>query len=280
MALIERLKAAHAEYAPLIMGVVNVTPDSFSDGGRFDDVDAALDQAMKLVADGADILDIGGESTRPGAAPVSVEDEIQRVIPVIRALRHRTDCPISIDTSKPEVMTAAVQAGSNLINDVNGLRAPGAMTAAAESRVPVCLMHMLGEPRTMQQNPFYDNVVDEVIEFLNQRIDACLEAGMQRGQLIIDPGFGFGKTLDHNIALLNGISSLRESGAPVLAGLSRKSMLGAITGRESTDDRLAASLAAALLAAQAGAAILRVHDVAETVDVVKVWMATRAARRQ
>jgi len=275
--LATKIRAAHEALSPLIMGIINVTPDSFSDGGRFTETQSAVNHGLCLVEQGADILDIGGESTRPGAEPVPVEDELARVIPVIQGLRQSTECPISIDTSKPEVMQAAVRSGADMINDVNGLRSDGAVKAAADSGVVVCLMHMLGEPRTMQHSPDYENVVDEVAAFLDQRIEACLAAGMNKNQLVIDPGFGFGKTLAHNLALLNGIAKLGRAGVPLLAGLSRKSMLGAITGRQETQDRLAASLAAALLAAQQGAAILRVHDVAETLDVVKVWSAARAA---
>jgi dihydropteroate synthase len=277
MTLTEAILRAHRRRHPLIMGVVNVTPDSFSDGGRFARTDQAVAHGLSLAREGANILDIGGESTRPGARPVEAAAELERVIPVIRGLRAETDCAISIDTSKPEVMRAAIDAGADMINDVNGLRAPGAVAAAASLGVPVCVMHMQGEPRTMQKDPRYRDVVAEVSDFLDRRVEACLEAGMQREQLVIDPGFGFGKTLAHNLALLNGIEALRASGVPVLAGLSRKSMLGAITGRAATDERLAASLAAALLAAQRGAAIVRVHDVADTLDVLKVWIAARTA---
>jgi len=259
------------------MGVVNVTPDSFSDGGQFSDTGRAIAHAVRLASEGAAILDIGGESTRPGAAAVSLEEELARVVPVIEGLRRCCDTWISIDTSKPEVMRAAVAAGADLINDVNGLRAPGALEAAVELDVPVCLMHMQGQPRTMQKNPQYDDVLGEVGRFLDERIQACEAIGLGRHRLIIDPGFGFGKTLEHNLALLGGLASLRSAGVPILAGLSRKSMIGAITGGEQPRDRLAGSLAGALLAAQNGAAILRVHDVAETVDVVKFWLATRAA---
>ncbi len=280
MQLIENILEAHETRCPVIMGIVNVTPDSFSDGGRYAQSEQAIEHGLSLVEQGADILDIGGESTRPGAEAVSQDAELERVIPVIEGLRRATRCPISIDTSKAEVMRAAVRAGADMINDVSALGNPGALEAAAELAVPVCLMHMRGEPRTMQQNPEYHDVVADVAAFLDQRIDACLAAGIKRRHLVIDPGFGFGKTLAHNLGLLNGIEELRRLGVPVLAGLSRKSMLGMITGRSATDDRLAASLAAALLAAQHGAAILRVHDVAETVDVIKVWNATRTADRQ
>lgn len=277
MSLIQAIQRAHETRHPLIMGVVNVTPDSFSDGGRFARADKAVEHGLALAGQGAGVLDIGGESTRPGAEPVDADAELGRVIPVIEGLRRETDCAISIDTSKPEVMRAAISAGADMINDVNGLRSPGALKAAASLAVPVCLMHMQGEPRTMQSNPGYRDVVADVAGFLEQRVKACLAAGMGKDQLVIDPGFGFGKTLEHNLELLAGIETLRGQGVPVLAGLSRKSMLGAITGRKSTDDRLAASLAAALIAAQRGAAIVRVHDVAETVDVIKVWIAARSA---
>jgi dihydropteroate synthase len=277
MNLIDQVRRAHDRLEPMVMGVVNVTPDSFSDGGQFSDTERAIAHAVGLASEGAVILDIGGESTRPGAAAVSLDEELARVVPVIEGLRRSCDSWISIDTSKPEVMRAAVAAGADLINDVNALRAPGALEAAVELDVPVCLMHMQGQPRTMQKNPQYDDVLGEIGRFLDERIQACEAAGLGRDRLIIDPGFGFGKTLEHNLALLNGLASLRSSGVPILAGLSRKSMIGAITGREKPRDRLAGSLAGALLAAQQGAAILRVHDVAETVDVVKVWLAARAA---
>ncbi len=279
MSLTDDIQRAHLNRHPLIMGVVNVTPDSFSDGGRYSRPVEAVAHGLSLAGQGADILDIGGESTRPGAQPVSVEAELARVIPVIQGLRRETACAISIDTSKPEVMQAAIEAGADMINDVNGLRSPGALASAASLGAPICLMHMQGEPRTMQSEPRYRDVVAEVADFLAQRVASCLAAGIRREQLVIDPGFGFGKTLEHNLALLSGIETLRQSGVPVLAGLSRKSMLGAITGRASTDQRLAASLAAALLAAQRGAAIVRVHDVAETCDVIKVWLATRSAEQ-
>lgn len=260
---------------PRIMGILNITPDSFSDGGRFLHADAALRQAERLVDEGADILDIGGESTRPGALAVPEQQEIERVAPVIEAIAARIEVPVSVDTSKPGVMRAAVSAGACMINDVNALRAEGAVQTAAELAVPVCLMHMQGEPRTMQQSPSYDDVVGEVRAFLLQRAQACEAAGIPRHAISLDPGFGFGKTLAHNLRLLRGLPVLADTGYPVLAGLSRKSMLGAITGRE-VAQRLPASLAVALLALQGGASILRVHDVAETVDVLKVWQAFAA----
>ncbi|AUB84038.1 dihydropteroate synthase [Candidatus Thiodictyon syntrophicum] len=261
---------------PRVMGILNVTPDSFSDGGRFQSRPAALERAQAMVAAGADLIDIGGESTRPGAQPVPLTEELARVIPVVAALAGSLAVPISVDTSKPEVMRAAVAAGAGLINDVCALRAPGALESAARLGVPVCLMHLLGEPGTMQVAPGYGDVVAEVRAFLAARVDACIRAGIPRERLLIDPGFGFGKTLAHNLALLAHLEVLTDLGVPVLVGLSRKSMVGALTGR-APGERLAASLAAALLAVQRGALILRVHDVAETRDALLVWEAVRAA---
>lgn len=257
---------------PRICGIVNVTPDSFSDGGRFLDPRQAIEQGLKLVEEGADLLDVGGESTRPGAAEVAVEDEIARVVPVVAALAQKTDVPISIDTSKPEVMRAAVAAGAGLINDVRALRGDGALDVAAELGVPVCLMHMLGEPRTMQDAPHYDDVVGEVHRFLAERLFACQMAGIDKKKILVDPGFGFGKTLEHNLALLRALARFAEL-APVMAGLSRKSMIATLTGRKEPADRAAGSAAAALIAVQRGAAIVRVHDVAVTRDAVVVWRA-------
>jgi dihydropteroate synthase len=256
---------------PLIMGIVNVTPDSFSDGGQFLAPAAAIERAAHLVEEGADILDLGGESTRPGAEPVSVEEELARVLPVLRAARD-LPVPVSVDTLKPEVMRVALDEGASMINDVNALRAPGALEAVRASSCGLCLMHMQGEPRTMQAAPRYDDVLAEVKAFLAQRVAACEAAGIARERLVIDPGFGFGKSGQHNLALLRGLSALRDLGVPVLAGLSRKSTLGTITGRGS-EDRLAASLAAALLAVERGAAIVRVHDVAATRDALLVLRA-------
>ena len=258
------------------MGILNVTPDSFSDGGRFNRLDDALRRAETLVEQGADMLDIGGESTRPGAQPVTEQEEIARVVPVIEAIAARSEVPISIDTSKPGVMRAAVAAGACLINDVNALRGEGALDAAAGAGVPVCLMHMQGRPRPMQQDPSYVDVVSEVRDFLLARAQACMAAGIGRDDIWIDPGFGFGKTLQHNLDLLRQLPTLVETGFPVLIGISRKSMLGALTGRD-VDRRLAGSLAAALLALQRGALILRVHDVPETLDVLKIWLAAGRA---
>ncbi len=254
---------------PVVMGILNVTPDSFSDGGRYIDLDTATAAARRMAEDGAAIIDIGGESTRPGAEPVSAQEEMDRVLPVIEALREQLELPLSIDTSKPEVMTEAVRAGAGMINDVNALRAPGAVEAASALSVPVCLMHMQGEPRTMQQAPRYTDVVAEVKAFLRQRIRQCEAAGIPRQHILVDPGFGFGKTLEHNLALLRGLSGFCDLGAGVLVGLSRKSMLGMLTGREA-HERLAASIAAAVLAVERGAVVVRVHDVAETADALAV----------
>jgi dihydropteroate synthase len=256
---------------PLVMGIVNVTPDSFSDGGLHLQRDAALAHAHQLIADGADILDVGGESTRPGARPVNVQEELDRVLPIIEGLRG-TPVPISIDTCKPEVMQAAIAAGAQMVNDINALQDTAALNVVAASNVAVCLMHKQGNPQTMQQQPHYQDVVNEVSAFLRERIAVAGAAGIQRNRIVIDPGFGFGKTLAHNLALLRELKQLTELGVPVLAGLSRKSMLGALTGQDVTQ-RLPASIAAALLAVQRGAAIVRVHDVRATVDALKVWNA-------
>jgi len=256
---------------PLIMGVVNVTPDSFSDGGRFDRPQAAIDHARRLIEAGADQLENGDESTRPGAAPVEAPTELARVLPVIEGLRD-AGVPISVDTSKPGVMVKAVAAGADMVNDVNAFRAAGAFEALAATGVAVCLMHMQGEPRTMQANPHYDDVVREVGEFLRARLDAALTAGIAHERIVIDPGFGFGKTLDHNLELLRRLEAFASWGVPVLAGLSRKAMLGAITGR-AVGDRLAAGVAATLLAVSHGARIVRVHDVAPTRDALAVLAA-------
>lgn len=258
---------------PGVMGILNVTPDSFSDGGKFERVEAAIRQASQMAEDGAAIVDIGGESTRPGASPVSAEEELHRVLPVIEALSERLDIPLSIDTSKPEVMRAAVQAGAGLINDVNALCADGALQQAAKLGVPVCLMHMQGQPATMQETPQYNSVVDEVSAFLARRIAACVDQGIPKQHILIDPGFGFGKTLEHNLDLLRHLDKLEQLGCPLLVGLSRKSMLGKLTGRE-PQQRLAASVAAAILAVERGASIVRVHDVGETVDALKILQAT------
>ena len=250
------------------MGIVNVTPDSFSDGGYHASTVAAIAHARQLVADGADILDIGGESTRPGAAAVSTQEELDRVLPVIEGL-HDISVPISIDTWKQQVMRAALAAGASMVNDINALQEKGALDAIAGSGAAVCLMHKQGVPQTMQQQPHYADVIAEVSVFLHERIAAVEAAGVARDRIVIDPGFGFGKTLAHNLDLLRELETFCALGVPVLAGLSRKSMLGAITGRD-VNERLAASVAAALLAVQRGAAIVRVHDVRETVDALKV----------
>ncbi|MDO5610883.1 MAG: dihydropteroate synthase [Pseudomonadota bacterium] len=259
-----------------VMGIVNVTPDSFSDGGAHDSAEAAIAHALQLVAEGADILDIGGESTRPGADEVGIDEELRRVIPVIEALAAQVALPISIDTSKPEVMRAAVAAGAGMINDVYALRREGALQAAAELAVPVVLMHMQGAPRTMQAAPDYDDVVGEVHRFLAERIFDCEMAGIDKKNIVVDPGFGFGKTREHNLQLLARLARFNELGVPVLAGLSRKKTIGEITGREQPADRVSGSVAAHLLAAERGAAIVRVHDVAATLDALKVWQALAA----
>jgi dihydropteroate synthase len=256
---------------PLIMGIVNVTPDSFSDGGLFNSFEHALQHAMQLVNHGADWLDVGGESTRPGSVSVDLEEEIRRVIPVVEALVAMKQS-VSVDTSKPEVMRAAIRAGATMINDVNALRAPGALEAVEAGGVAACLMHMQGEPRSMQSNPRYDDVVIEVRDFLSQRLNAALEAGIPHERLIIDPGFGFGKTQTQNIQMLRHLDRFCDLGVPVMVGLSRKSMLGKITGTE-VNDRLHASVAAALLAVSKGAGIVRVHDVKATHHALAVYNA-------
>ena len=251
------------------MGILNVTPDSFSDGGRFNAQDKALRQAEQMLAAGADIIDIGGESTRPGAEAISEAHELERVVPVIEALREITDVPISADTCKAGVMREAVTAGAAMINDVMALRAEGALQAVAEAGVPVCIMHMQGTPRTMQDHPEYSDVTADVSEFLRGRIDACVAAGISEELIIVDPGFGFGKSHAHNVELLANLRQLQDLGRPILTGLSRKSMLGELTGR-GLDERVPASIAAAVVAAMNGAHIVRVHDVAATVDAMRV----------
>jgi dihydropteroate synthase len=260
---------------PLVMGIVNVTPDSFSDGGLHLQRDAAQAHAHQLIAEGADILDIGGESTRPGAQPVSVQEELDRILPIIEALQG-APLAISVDTSKPEVMQAAIAAGVQMVNDINALQDATAMQAVVSSNVAVCLMHKQGSPQNMQALPHYENVVAEVSTFLSGRIAAAEAAGIQRERIVIDPGFGFGKTLAHNLTLLRELKKLTELGMPILAGLSRKSMLGTLTGQDITQ-RQPASLAAALIAVQRGAAIVRVHDVRATVDALKIWNAVNGA---
>ena len=253
------------------MGIVNVTPDSFSDGGLYLSPDAAIERAGQLMDEGADLLDVGGESSRPGALPVATDDELARVIPVVRALRDAA-VPVSVDTTKPEVMAAVLAEGAAMINDISALAAPGALSAVAESGCGVCLMHMQGKPRSMQENPSYGDVVHDVTEFLRARVAAAEHAGIARERIVLDPGFGFGKTVRHNLELLRRLRELTALGLPVMAGWSRKSSLGVITGRPAAG-RLAASIAAALLAAQNGACVLRVHDVAATRDALAVWAA-------
>ena len=263
--------------APAVMGILNVTPDSFSDGGRFDRGDAAMRHAKAMADEGASLIDIGGESTRPGSAGVSEQEELDRVIPVIEAVRSVTDTPISIDTSKPAVMREAVAAGAVMINDVCALREPGALEATAALGVPVCLMHMQGRPRSMQAAPSYDNVVAEVAAFLEERVQACIDAGVDESLVVVDPGFGFGKTRDHNVSLLANLRQCRVRGRPLLAGISRKSTLGDLTGR-AVDERMPASVAAAVIAVLNGADIIRAHDVGPTVDALKVAQAVIGAR--
>lgn len=261
---------------PVVMGVLNVTPDSFSDGGRHYALDAAVARGVEMAEEGAAIIDVGGESTRPGAASVPLDEEIARVVPVIERLAARVPCLISVDTSRPEVMRAAVAAGASLVNDVRALREPGALEAVAATGAAACLMHMQGEPRTMQHDPRYDDVVREVRDFLAERISACDVAGIPLERLCVDPGIGFGKRPEHNLALLAAVDRLAEPGIPVLVGVSRKSLVGIITGRPAAD-RLPGSLAFAALAVGQGAAIVRAHDVAATVDAVKVAAAWRRA---
>ncbi len=258
---------------PRVMGILNVTPDSFSDGGLFIKPSEALKHALRMVDEGAAIIDVGGESTRPGAESVSLQQELDRVIPVIEALACELAVPVSIDTSKPEVMREAATAGAGMINDVCALTAVGAIEAASEAQIPVCLMHMQGKPRSMQQQPQYDDVVADVSGFLQQRAQACIAAGIPAQRILLDPGFGFGKTLQHNLLLLQNLESLTALGYPLLAGLSRKSMIGRILGKRGADERLYGSLAAAVIAAMKGASILRVHDVRATVDAMRVTTA-------
>jgi dihydropteroate synthase len=264
---------------PRVVGILNLTPDSFSDGGAYASVEAAVAHGLALAEQGADMLDIGGESTRPGAAEVSVQEELRRVLPVIEQLRAQTELPLAIDTSKPEVMRAAVAAGAGMINDVYALRREGALEAAAELGVPVCLMHMRGEPRDMQDDPHYDDVVGEVHRFLTDRLFACELAGIDRRKVMVDPGFGFGKNLEHNLELLRALERFANLGSGVYAGLSRKSMIGTITGRQQPAQRAVGSAAAALIAVQRGARLVRVHDVAATVDALAVWQAVHAGDR-
>jgi dihydropteroate synthase len=261
---------------PRICGILNLTDDSFSGDGLHDDVQAAVAQGVAMVEQGADMLDVGAESTRPGATTVEAATEAERVVPVIEALAKRVEVPISIDTSKPEVMRAAVTAGAGFINDVHALRREGALDAAAELKVPVCLMHMQGEPGTMQEDPHYDDVIGEVHRFLAERVFACEMAGIDKRRVLVDPGFGFGKTLEHNLALLRALERFRDLAAGVFVGISRKAMIGTLTGRNGGADRATGSAAAALIAVQRGAMIVRVHDVAATRDALAVWQAVHA----
>jgi dihydropteroate synthase len=254
----------------LVMGILNVTPDSFSDGGRFQSLEFAVSRAEEMIAEGVDLIDIGGESTRPGAPSVPLEQELARVLPVLYALREMGK-PLSVDTVKPEVMREAILAGADMINDVNAFRAPGALEAVAQSDCGLCVMHMQGQPHDMQRDPHYEDVVKDVINFLQERVDVMLTAGIERDRICVDPGFGFGKTTEHNFALLQNIGNIQRAlNLPVLAGLSRKSMIGAATGKP-VEQRLAGNLAGALAAVAHGARIVRVHDVVETVDALKVW---------
>ncbi|HHH38411.1 MAG TPA: dihydropteroate synthase [Sedimenticola sp.] len=259
------------------MGILNVTPDSFSDGGDFVSLPRALERARRMVAEGAAIIDVGGESTRPGAQPVTTQQELERVLPVIEALSGELPVPVSIDTSKAVVMREAVAAGAGFINDVLALRAPGALEAAREAGVPVCLMHMQGEPRTMQSDPRYQDVTRDVIRFLEQRVAACEAGGIARSRLLLDPGFGFGKTLEHNLLLLKNLGQLADTGLPLLVGISRKSMLGALLDGAPVEQRLFAGVAAAVLAVERGAAVVRVHDVRPTLEALKVTQAVLEA---
>ena len=261
---------------PQIMGILNFTPDSFSDSGQFFSLDKALFQVEKMLKEGATIIDIGGESTRPMAEEVPETEELQRVIPLVEAVRKRFDCWISVDTSKAMVMQEAAKVGMDLINDIRALREPGALEIAGQLNLPTCIMHMQGQPRTMQTNPHYDDVVQDVYQFLETRTQACLDAGIAKENIIWDMGFGFGKTVQHNYKLLQQLAQFCKSGYPILAGLSRKSMIGAVLDKPVTE-RVVGSVAGALIAAQNGATILRVHDVAVTADALKVWQATQEA---
>ncbi|HQO15473.1 MAG TPA: dihydropteroate synthase [Methylotenera sp.] len=254
---------------PHVMGIVNVTPDSFSDGGKYTSTQAAVSHALTLIAEGADILDIGGESTRPGAAPVPLDEELSRVIPVIEALKGVSTVPLSIDTYKPEVMRQAIAAGADMVNDVRALQEPGALDVVVNTNVGICLMHMQGNPQTMQMAPHYEDVVVDVEQFLADRLQACISHGIAKNRIILDPGFGFGKTREHNIRLIQQLEKLHSIGQPLLVGLSRKSVLGAIAGGDE-NQRLYASIAASVISAMKGAKIVRVHDVKATVDALKV----------
>ena len=266
-----------ASLEPVVMGILNITPDSFSDGGRYQGLEFALTHAESMIQDGASMIDIGGESTRPGAPSVPLEEELRRVMPALYALRT-LDVALSVDTTKPEVMREALIAGADMINDINGFRAPGALAAVQDSDCGLCVMHMQATPATMQQAPQYGDVVEEVIRYLAGRVDQMTAAGIERARICVDPGFGFGKTVEHNYALLQGLARIRDAlDLPVLAGMSRKSMIGAVTGRP-VEQRVAGSIGAALAAVAQGARIVRVHDVAETVDALKVWHAATHQR--
>jgi len=273
---------------PNVMGILNVTPDSFSDGGRFNSLDTGLQQAEQMLKDGAHIIDVGGESTRPGAEPVSVQEELERVIPIVEKIASNLDVAISVDTSTPQVIEAAAKAGAHMLNDVRALQREGALEAAAETDLPVCLMHMQGQPESMQNNPNYQQVADDVYVFLAQRIQKCSQAGIDVGRLLVDPGFGFGKTLEHNLKLLAKLDNLKTLGVPVLVGMSRKSMIGAILQDVDSqgvsldrpvDQRIDGSVAAAVIAASKGAHIVRVHDVKQTADAMKVVAAVKQVDR-
>jgi len=261
--------------SPAIMGVLNVTPDSFSDGGQYNQLDAAIERAQQMVEQGATIIDVGGESTRPGATPVSAELELERVVPVVEAISKHVDVCISVDTSTPQVMLESAKVGAHMLNDVRALAREGAIEAAKQTALPICIMHMQGEPKTMQANPMYSQVVNDVFEFLQERINACLEAGIDKSQLMVDPGFGFGKTLEHNYQLLNQLERFLVWQVPLLIGLSRKSMIGAVLGDKPANQRVSGSVAAALIAAQNGANIIRVHDVEATYDAIQILNASR-----
>ncbi|WP_099073995.1 dihydropteroate synthase [Proteus alimentorum] len=262
---------------PQVMGILNVTPDSFSDGGTHNSLNDAVDHAAKLIAEGASIIDIGGESTRPGASDVSIDEELQRVVPVVEAIRQRFDVWISVDTSKAQVITESANVGASIINDIRSLHEPGALEAAAKTGLPVCIMHMQGDPKTMQQSPHYENVMMDVDRFLQENIQRCVDAGIEKNQIILDPGFGFGKNLAHNYQLLAHLSELHHFGLPILAGMSRKSMVGQLLNVP-PQERVAGSVACAVIAAMQGAQIIRVHDVKETVDAMKVVQATLSAK--
>lgn len=262
---------------PQVMGILNVTPDSFSDGGTHNSLNDAVDHAAKLIAEGASIIDIGGESTRPGASDVSIDEELQRVVPVVEAIRQRFDVWISVDTSKAQVITESANVGASIINDIRSLQEPRALEAAAKTGLPVCIMHMQGDPKTMQQSPHYENVMMDVDRFLQENIQRCVDAGIEKNQIILDPGFGFGKNLAHNYQLLAHLSELHHFGLPILAGMSRKSMVGQLLNVP-PQERVAGSVACAVIAAMQGAQIIRVHDVKETVDAMKVVQATLSAK--